>query len=130
MLCPIRFLFSALILLGIACVGCGKSTTPTGCPADLEIPEAMVVLGSKHDQSLFVLRLKTSQHRIPQAVTIFKETMDKNEWSLKLDSTTDRGGELEFSKKKRKCVVFIAPEKETDSGNIKIDIKCDRENVR
>ena len=129
MLYKIRFLFSVSLALIIAFSGCGTGKTPRGCPQDLEIPENMVILGSKFDQSLFVLRLKTDQHRITEAVGLFKESMDKNEWSLKADSTTDGGGELEFSKEKRKCVVFIAPEK-SDSGTVKIDIKCDRQSVR
>ena len=120
--------------LGIQFLGCGSSSLPTGCPSDLSIPEKMEILGAQHDDSLFVLRLKTNSLEISEVIASFKDTMKENDWKVKVDSATDsNGGELEFAKEARKCVVFIAFESKAadqDKKAIKIDVKCDREIVR
>ena len=114
--------------------GCGSGAKPAGCPTDLSIPADMEILGAQHDDSLFVLRLQTQALEIPEVVQAFKDSMKENEWSVKVDSASDLGGgELEFVKEARKCKVFIASASKKDDGNagtIKIDVKCDRENVR
>lgn len=114
--------------------GCGSGARPAGCPSDLSIPDEMEILGAQHDDSLFVLRLQTQALEIPDVVQAFKDSMKENDWSVKVDSASDLGGgELEFVKEARKCKVFVAPASKKDdanAGTIKIDVKCDRENVR
>lgn len=124
----IRRAIAALLPLLMSLSGCGSSEIPSGCPKDLSIPADMQILGSKYDSSLFILRLKTEDHTINEVVSLFKEAMKEDEWEIKVDSATDRGGELEFKKESRKCHFFVAHEKESE--NVKIDITCDRESVR
>ena len=123
-----------LPVFGLAFAGCGSGSKPAGCPSDLSIPDEMEILGAQHDDSLFILRLRTDALKIPEVVKSFKDSMKDNEWEVKVDSATDTGGgEIEFVKDARKCVVFIALESNKNNSKnnaIKIDVKCDRENVR
>ena len=125
----LRLVVGFLSMFALSAAGCGGSGL-AGCPSDLAIPAEMVVLGSQYDQGLFILRLKTDEHRIPEVVEVFKKTMKDDDWRIKSDSASSSGGELEFSKEDRLCRLFIAPERKTESETVKIDIRCDRESRR
>lgn len=120
------------ITLLILITGCGGTGIPTGCPEDLVVPEDMEVLGANHDQELFILRLRTDNHRIEEVVSLFRTGMQNNGWELKVDSATDKnGGELTFSKEaeERMCRVFITHASGGSEGNkaVHVNINCDRQ---
>lgn len=119
-----------LLLLLPLFIGCGNGK-PAGCPEDLSIPDKMNILGASYETKLFVLRLRTTEYRMPEVVPLFRDSMKNNGWDIQVDSATDEnGGEIKFMKgDERRCTIFMSHTSDKNDGNkaINIDIKCDRE---
>ena len=103
---------------------------PSACPDDFVAPEDMKVLGTHHDQELFILRMRTVDYPVKDVVAMFRASMENEGWELRVDSATDEnGGELIFAKgDNRRCTIFISHAAGAEKGlkPVNIDVKCDR----